>query len=120
MQGLREIVAQRRVGGLRIRRSLQLRLIEADKFFPFARLFTKTVVGNSIKPGRKFRFATEAAEVFVGAEKRLLGKVVCEGKIRPNELTKKAAHSRLMISHQLRKGVVVVIEKNTSDEVCIG
>jgi len=25
-----------------------------------------------------------------------------------------------MISHQLRKGVVVIIDKNASDEVCIG
>ena len=44
---------------------------------------------------------------------------VRERDIGPDELAEQTAHARLMISHQLREGVVIIIEKNASDEVCI-
>ena len=120
LEGVREIVAQRGIGGLRIMLGLQLSFINANKFFSFARLFPETVVSDPVEPGRKTRLPAKTAEVLVSAQERLLGQIVRERDIGADELAEQTTHARLMISHQLRKSVVVVIEKNASDEVCIG
>jgi hypothetical protein len=100
--------------------ALQLSFIDANQFLSFAGFLTKTIVGNAIEPGRKPGLPTEATEVLVSTHKCLLRKIVCEGDICANQLAKQTSNTRLMISHQLRKSVVVVIEKNASNEVGIG
>src|SRR4051812_48854707 len=118
-ESAREIMSQSGIDGLRIVFGLQLSFIDANEFLSFPRFFPKTVVGDPVKPGRKTRFAAEAAQVFVSLEKRLLGQVVGEGDVRPDKVPEQTSHARLMIADQLGKGVVVVINKNARNEVCI-
>ena len=120
MEGVREIVAQSRVGGLRVMLGLQLSFINANELFSFAGFFTETIVSDPVKPGRKPRLTAKAAEVFVCAQKRFLRQIVGERDIGADELAEQTSDARLMISHQLREGMVVIIEKNAGDEVCIG
>jgi hypothetical protein len=120
LEGVREIVAQSGIGCLRIMFALQLSFIDANELFSFAGFLAETIVGDPVKPGRKARFPAKAAEVFVRAQKRFLREIVRERNIAPDELAEQTSDAGLMISHQLRKGVVIVIEKNAGDEVCIG
>lgn len=113
-------MSQSGIDGLRIVFSLQLSFVNANELLSFPRFFPETVVGNPVKPGRETRFATEAAQVFVSPEKSLLRQVVRERDIRPDQVPEQTAHARLMIPDQLRKGVVVVINKDARNEVCIG
>ena len=99
---------------------LQLSFVDANEFLSFPRFFPKTIVGDPVKPGRKTRFAAEAAEVFVSPQKRFLGEIVRERNIGADQLAEQASNARLMIPDQLGKGVVVVINKNARNEVCIG
>ena len=105
---------------LRIMFGLKLSFIDANEFLSFPRFFPKTVVGNPIEPGRKTRFTAEAAEVLVGLEKSFLREVVRKRDIRPDKVTEQTSHARLMVPDQLGKGVMVVIDKNARNEVCIG
>ena len=120
MKGLREIMSESGIDRLRIVFRLQLSFIDANQLLSFAGLFAETIVGNAIEPGRKTGLAAEAAEVFVSAQKSLLSEIVRERDIGADERTEQASHARLMISDQFRKGMVVVIDKNTGDKVCIG
>jgi hypothetical protein len=120
LEGVGQIVAESRVGGLRIMFCLQLSFINANELLSFAGLFAETIVSDPVKPRRKTRLSAEAAEISVGAQKRFLRQVVRQRDIGTDELAEQTSHTRLMISHQFRKGMVVVIEKNASDEVCIG
>jgi len=120
LKGLREIMSESGIDGLRIVFRFQLSFIDANQFLSFPGLFPETIVGNPIKPGRKTRFAAKAAEVFVSAQKGLLREIVRERNIGADERPEQTSHARLMISHQLGKGMVVVIDKNTGDKVCIG
>ena len=104
---------------LRIVFGLELSFIDANEFLSFPRLFPKTVVGNPVKPGRKTRFAAEAPKVFVGAQKSFLGEVVREGDVGSDQIAEQTPDGRLMIPNQLGKGVVVVIDQNACNEVCI-
>ncbi|MEY2564044.1 MAG: hypothetical protein QOH88_2237 [Verrucomicrobiota bacterium] len=115
-----QVVPQSGICGLRIMFAFQLSFIDANEFLSFASLLAETVVGDPVKPGRKARFAAEAAKVLVGAQKSFLGQIVRERNIGPNQLAEQTSDARLMIPHQLRKSVVVVTEKNAGDEVCIG
>ena len=119
LKGLGQVLAQSGVGGLRVMGSLQLSFINANELFSFAGFLSKTVVGDPVKPGRKTRFPAKAAEVLVSAQECFLGQVVRERYIGPDELAKKTSHARLVIPHQLREGMVVISDKNASDEVCI-
>ena len=107
------------IDGLRIVFGLQLSFIDANEFLSFPRFFPVTIVGDPVKPGGKTCFAAKAAQVFVGPEKRLLREIVRERDIGPDQVPKQTAHARLMIPDQLGKGVVVVINKNARNEVCI-
>ena len=120
MESLGEIMAESGINSLRIVFRFQLSFIDANQLLSFPRFFPETIVGNSIKPGRKTGFAPEAAEILVGPQKRFLRQIVRERNVGANELTKQAPHTRLMIPDQLGKGVVVVIDKNACNEVCIG
>src|ERR1700681_2927296 len=91
---------------------LQLSFINANELFSFASFFAETIVSNPVKPGRKPRLPPKTAEVLAGAQEGLLREIVRERDIGPDKLAKETSHARLMISHQLRKGVVVIIEKN--------
>src|ERR1044072_2327796 len=106
------------IDGLRIVFGLQLSFIDANELLSFPRFFPEAVVGNPVKPGRKTRFATEAAAVLVSSEKRFLRQVVRERDIGPDQVPEQTSHSRLMIPDQLRKGVVIVINKNARNEGC--
>lgn len=99
--------------------SFQLLLIDADELFSPARFLAKNVVADAIKPGRKLRFAAKAPDVFVGAQKRFLRQIIGEREIGSRKLAKQTAHARLMISHQLREGMMIIIEDDSGDEVCI-
>ena len=105
---------------LRVVFRFQLSFIDANEFLSFPRFFPVTIVGDPIKPGRKTRFAAEAAEVFVGPQKRLLREIVRERNIGADQLAEQTSHTRLVIPDQLRKGVVVVINENARNEVGIG
>jgi len=113
-------VSKSRVNRLRIMFAFELSFIDANQFFSFSRFLAETVVGNPVKPGRETGFPSEAAQVSVRAQKRFLGQVIGQGNVRANQLTKKTANTRLVIPDQLRKGVMVVINKNACNEVGIG
>src|SRR5207253_9656469 len=60
IQCMHKIVSQTRIDSLRIVFRLQLRLIDADKLFAFARILAKTVVSDSVKPCGKSRLTAKA------------------------------------------------------------
>jgi hypothetical protein len=93
--------------------------IDTDQLFSAARVFPEAIVGNPIKPGRKPRFAPKTADVFVGAHKSVLCQIVGEGEVSAGKLAEETSHSRLMPAHQLAKSVLVIIDKNSGDEVRI-
>lgn len=113
-------MAESGIDRLRIVFRLQLSFIDANQLLSFPGLFAEAIVGDPIKPGRETGFAAKAPEVLVSAQKSLLREIVRERNIGANELPEQTSHARLMISHQLGKGMVVVIDKDTGDEVCIG
>jgi hypothetical protein len=113
-------MAKSGIDGLRIVFRLQLSFIDANEFLSFSRFFPETIVGDPVKPGGETRLAPETAEVFVGPQKRFLGEVVRQRDIGADQLAEQTSHTRLMVPDQFRKGVVVVINKNACNEVCIG
>ena len=103
-------MAESGIDGLRIVFRFQLSFIDANQLLSFPRFFPETVVGDPIKPGRKFRFAAKTANVFVSAQKSFLREIVCQSKVGAREVPQETAHGRLMIAHQLGKGVMIIIE----------
>ncbi len=99
---------------------LEDRLIDADKFLPLARIFAETVVSDAIKPGGKFRLAAKAGDVFVSLNERLLREIIGQREIVARELSQQTAHDRLMTAHEFRKGMVIILKKNSCDKVGIG
>jgi len=120
LKSVGEIMAECGIDRLWVVFRFQLSFIDANQFLSFAGLFAETVVGNPIKPGRKTGFTAKAAKVFVSPQKRFLREIVREGNIGADQGTEQTSHARLMISHQLGEGMVVVIDKDSGDEVCIG
>ena len=113
-------MAKSGIDGLRIVFGLELSFIDANEFLSFARFFPETIVGDPVKPGGETRFAPKAAEVFVSPQKRFLGQVVRQRNIGADQLAEQTSDTRLMIPNQLRERVVVVINKNACNEICIG
>ena len=105
---------------MRIVFGFQLSFIDANQFLSFPRFFPVTIVGDPIEPGRKTRFAAEAAEIFVSAQESFLGQIVRERNIGADKLTEQTSDARLMVADQLGERVVIILEKNAGDEVCIG
>jgi len=114
-----EIMSESGIDGLGIVFGFQLSFVDANEFLSFPRFFPETIVGDPVKPGRKTRFAAKTPKVFVSAEKRFLREIVGQGDIAPDQIAKQTSDSRLVIPNQLRKGVVVVVNKNACNEVCI-
>jgi hypothetical protein len=120
LEGVIEIVAKRGIDGLGIMFPFQLSFIDANQLLSFSRFFPKAIIGDPIEPGGKTRLPAEAAEILVGSQERFLREIVGESNIRANELPEQTPDARLMIANQLPEGVVIVLEKNASDEICIG
>jgi hypothetical protein len=114
-----EIMSESGIDGLRIVFGGELSFIDANEFLSFPRFFPETIVGNAVKPRRETRLAAEAPEIFVSAEKRFLSEIVGQGDVGADQIAQQTSHTRLVIPNQLRKGVVVVINKNACNEVCI-
>src|SRR5215218_2907918 len=110
LECLPEVVPERGINRLRIVFGLELRLINPDQLFPFARVLPEAVVSDPVKPGGELRLPAKAADVLVGTQKSLLREVVREREVGACELTKQTAHGRLMIAHQLGEGMVVILE----------
>ena len=108
------------IDGLRIGFGLQLSFIDANQFLSFPRFLPETIVGDAIKPGRKTRLAAKAAQILVSLEKGFLREIVGERDVAPNQIAEQTSHTRLMIPDELRESVVVVINNNSRNEVCIG
>jgi hypothetical protein len=120
LKSVGEIMSESGIDGLRIVFRLELSFIDANELLSFAGLFAETIVGNPIKPGRKAGLTAKAAKIFVCAQKGFLREIVRERNIGADQLAEQTSHARLMIPHQLRESMVVIIDKNASDEVCIG
>ncbi|MEN3370953.1 MAG: hypothetical protein V7609_3096 [Verrucomicrobiota bacterium] len=120
MEGVIEIMAKRGIDGLGIVFPFQLSFIDANQFFSFTRFLAKAIIRDPIKPRRETRFPPEAAEILVGSQKSLLREIVRERDIGANKLTEQTPDARLMIPDQFSKGMVIIIDKNASDEICIG
>jgi hypothetical protein len=112
-------MAKSGVDGLRIVFRLELSFIDANEFLSFPRFFPETIVGNPVKPRRKTRFAAEAPKVFVSAQKSFLSQIIREGDIGSDQVAEQTSDGRLVIPDQLCKSVVVVINKDARNEVCI-
>jgi hypothetical protein len=112
-------MAESGIDGLWIVFRLELSFIDANEFLSFPRFFPKTVVSDPVKPRRETRFAAEAFKVFVGAQKSFLSEVVREGDVGSDQIAEQTSDGRLVIPDQLRKSVVVVINKDARNEVCI-
>ncbi len=115
-----EILPQGGVNGLRILFGFETGLINANELLSFPRFFAKAVVGDAVEPGGKFRLAPETPDVFESLEEGFLGEIVSERGIGSGELTKQTSDRRLMTPDQFGEGMVVIIEKDSGDEVCIG
>jgi len=61
IQCVHQIMAQCRIGCLRIVLALQLFFVDPDDFLSFARVLPKTVVSDPVKPGGEPRLAPKAA-----------------------------------------------------------
>ena len=116
---MHKIVSQTRIDSLWIVLRLQLRFVHADQFFAFARILAKTVVSDSVKPGRKSRLTAKAPDVLINANKSFLREIVGQGNICACELSKQTAHAGLVPPHQLAERVLVVTGKNSRDKVRI-
>lgn len=115
-----EIVPQSRIDHPRVGLGFQLSFVNSDQFFAFARVLTEEVVGNAKEPGRELRFASEAPDVFVGADERFLRQIVGQFDVAPSELAQETAHGRLMPADQLAKSVLVAVNKDAREQVRIG
>lgn len=104
---------------MRILLPLDLFLVDSHKFLPAARIFSKTIVSDSVKPRGKACFTAKAANVFIRAQECLLRQIVRQSNVRSSKLTEQAAHGGLMPSNQLTESVLVVIDKNSRDKVRI-
>ena len=119
-QRVHKIMSETRIDSLRILFGLPLFLINADKFLSLAGIFAKAVVGDPIKPGGKLRFAAKASNVSVSADECILSEIIGECDVAASKLAQQTSHARLMPADQLAKSVLVVIDKDSSNEVNIG
>ena len=110
LECVHEVLFQSGVYRLRIGFGFESSFVDAHEFFALPGIFAETVIGNAIKPGGKFRLTSKTANVLVGAEKCFLGKIVGRGCVATRKIPQQPAHGRLMIPHQFRKSMVVIIE----------
>ncbi len=105
---------------MRIVLALQLLLVDSDELFSPPRVFPKAIICDPVKPGGEARFAAETSDMFVGAQKSFLRQIIGKRNICAGKLAQQTAHARLMPTNQLAKSVLVVIDKNSSNQVRIG
>jgi hypothetical protein len=117
---MHKVVSQARIGHLGIPLGLKLFLIDSNKFFASPCVFPKTIVSNAIEPSRETGFATKAPDVFVCAQESVLGEVIRQRDIGAGELSQKTSYIRLMPPDQFAERVLIVIDKDSRDEVSIG
>src|SRR5581483_6061838 len=110
---------QTRIGRLRIVLGSELFFVNSHKFLSTARIFSKTVVSDPVKPRGKACFTAKTTEVLIGAQEGLLRQIICESHVGSSKLTQQTAHCGLMPSDQLAERVLVVIDKNSCDKVRI-
>ena len=72
------------------------------------------------KAGRETGFTPKAADVFICAQESVLGEVIRERDIGARKLAQETSHTRLMPPHQFAECVLIVIDKDSRDEVAIG
>jgi len=104
---------------LRILFCLPLVFIDAHEFFAPPRIFAEAIVCDSIKPCGKSRFTAKTADVFVRPEKSFLCEIVGQSDVCTGELSQQATHARLMAPHEFAEGVLIIIGKNSRNEVRI-
>src|ERR1044071_803739 len=104
---------------MRILFRLPLVFVHPDQLLPAPGVFPKAIVGDSIQPCGKPRFTAKAANVFVGPEKSFLRKIVGESDVRASELPQQTTNARLMPTHEFAERVLIVIGKNSRNEVRI-
>jgi len=114
-----KIVSQTWIHSLRILFCLPLVLIHAHQLLATPRVLAKAIVRDSIKPCGKPRFTAKAADVFVSPEKSFLCEVICQSDVCAGELSQQTAHAGLMPPHEFTEGVLIVIGKNSRNEVRI-
>jgi hypothetical protein len=112
-------MSQTSVDSLWIMLRLQLLLIHADKLFAAPCIFAKTIVCDSIKPCGKPRITAKTPDVFVRAKKSFLREIVGQSNICSRELAQQTTHAGLMTAHELAECVLIVVDKNSRDEVRI-
>jgi hypothetical protein len=93
--------------------------VDPDKFFAPPRVLSKAIICDPIKPRGKTRFSAKAADVFVSSQESLLREIVGERNIGSGELAQHTAHTRLMPPNQLPESVLIVVNKNSRNEICI-
>ena len=119
-QRVHKVVPQTRIDSVRVLFSLPPFLVDPDQLLSLSRVFTKTIIGDPIKPCGKFRFTAKVPKILVSANERVLREIVCQGEVGAGKLAQQTTHARLMPTDQLAKSVLVVIDKNSSNEVGIG
>ena len=119
MLRVHQVLSQGGVNGARVLLGFENCLIDADELLPPPRFLAEAVVSDAVKPGRKLGLAAEAPDVLERFEEGFLAEIIGEGGITARELTEQTADRRLMPAHELRERVVVIIEKDSGDEVCI-
>jgi hypothetical protein len=116
---MHKIVSQTSIDSLRILLRLQLLLIHAHKLFAAACILPKAIISDAVKPCGKARVTAKAPNVLVSANKSFLREIIGEGNIGPRELAQQTTHAGLMPTHELAERVLIVIDKNSRNEVRI-
>src|SRR5215471_4967814 len=112
-------MSQTRIDTLRILLGLPLLLIHTHQLFASTRVLTKAVVCDSIEPRGKSRFTPKASNVLVSSEKSFLCKVIGKSDVCAGELPQQTAHAGLMPAHKFAESMLIVIGKNSRNEIRI-
>src|SRR6516162_10107088 len=116
---MHKIVSQTGIDSMRILFCLPFFFIHADQLLATPGVLAKAIVSDTIKPGGKPCFAAKATDVLVGPEKSFLCEIICQSDVCARELAEKTSHARLMPPHEFAEGVLIVIGKNSCNEVRI-
>jgi hypothetical protein len=116
---LHEVLSQRGVNGAGVLLGFENCLIDPDELLPPPRFLAEAIVGDAVKPGRKLGFPAEAPDVLERFEEGFLAEIIGKRGIAAGELAEQTPDRGLMPAHELRECVVVIIEKDSRDEVCI-
>src|SRR2546423_1007376 len=112
-------MSQTRIDTQRVLLGLPPLLIHTHQLFASTRILAKAVVCDSVKPCGKSRFTAKASDILVSSEKSLLCKVIGQSDICAGELPQQTAHAGLMPAHEFTEGMLIVIGKNSGNEIRI-